>query len=102
MILTLETAMVENGVYTWRFPAMTFSRCIQNYEVGIPISYDFMYDQTLHQVSTLIKPPMFHSYTFDFETDYFTVYFVSDPTRPMETLLVPTELSIELIPVPQN
>jgi len=92
MILTLETATLENGTYTWRFPKMKFSMRIQTYDVGIPISYNFIYPATNEQISQLLIPPNFHPYTF--ENDYFSIVFTKNPTEMIK--LFQTKLVIEL------
>lgn len=102
MLLTLEMATLEKSLenvsYTWQFPSMKFNMCIQTYDVGIPVSYSFMFNDTSHQVSQIIVPPKFNSFSFDFESDYFTIFFVKDPTNKA-TQLTPSELSIELTPI---
>jgi hypothetical protein len=95
MLLTLETATIENGTYTWRFPKMKFSMCIKTYDVGIPISYNYIYKGTDKEISQLLIPPNFCPYTF--EDEYFSIIFVKSPVDL--TPLIPTELTIELTPV---
>ena len=95
MLLTLETATLENGTYTWRFPKMKFEYCIQTCVLDTPTYfgvYCYMYKGTDKQVSQLICPPTFFPYLFEDEIDYFSIIF--EKYSP----LVATELTIELTP----
>ena len=96
MILTLETATLENGTYIWRFPKMRYTFCIQTCVLETP-TYNGVFCYVNQggdkDISQLICPPVFYPYTFDEEFDYFSILFSK------YTTLVATELSIELTPV---
>jgi len=96
MILTLETATLENGTYTWKFPKMRFAFCIQTCVLDTPTYYGvyaYVYQGTDKEISQFVLPPTFYPHTFDEEFDYFSIIFSK------YTTLVATELSIELTPV---
>ena len=94
MLLTLENATELNGTYTWKFPKMKFTMCIQAYS-AVPISYSFMYKGTNQEISQLIIPPNFRPYSF--ENDYFSIFFTENLLNL--TPLIPSELVIEITPL---
>ncbi len=95
MILTLETATLENGTYTWRFPKMKYTFCIQTCVLDTPTYfgvYCYVNQAGDKEISQLVCPPIFYPFTVEDEYDYFSICFSKYST------LVATELTIELTP----
>ena len=92
MILNLNEATEENGIYTWRFPRFKFNVWIKT--LNLPLSLVFFFKNTEQQVIQLVIPPDF-SPSYTFENDHLTMCFCRDDI--LKTVLHPTELTIELI-----
>ena len=94
MILNLNDATEENGMYTWRFPSFKFNVWIKT--LNLPAGFVVFFKKTEQEVSQLVAPPEYSPCNYTFENDYLTMYF-HDPTPGTTTYRVPTELTIELI-----
>lgn len=92
MILNLNDATEENGIYTWRFPWFKFNVLIKT--LNLPLGFVFFFKKTKQQVIQLVIPPNFLP-SCTFENDHLTMCFCGDNFQT--TVPHPTELTIELI-----
>lgn len=92
MILNLNDASEENGIYTWRFPWFKFNVLIKT--LNLPLGFVVYFKNTEQQVIHLVIPPDF-SPSYTFENDYLSMCFCGDDIQ--KTIRVPTELTVELI-----
>ena len=94
MILNLNDATEENGIYTWRFPSFKFNVWIKT--LNIPLCLVTFFKNTEQEVTQLLAPPGYTPCIYTFENDYLTVYFYSN-TLDTAKYIHPTELTVELI-----
>ena len=92
MILNLNEATEENGIYTWRFPWFKFNVLIKT--LNLPLGYVVFFKKTEQQVIQLVIPPNF-SPSYTFENDHLTMCFCG--TGIEMPVCQPTELVVELI-----
>ena len=92
MILNLNEATEENGIYTWRFPWFKFNVLIKT--LNLPLGYVVFFKKTEQQVIQLVIPPNF-SPSYTFENDHLTMCFCG--TGIEMPVCHPTELTVELI-----
>jgi len=93
MILNLNDATEENGIYTWRFPWFKFNVLIKT--LNLPAGFVTFFKNTDQEVTQLVVPPEF-SPSYTFENDYLSMYFYG-PGPGVTMYRQPTELTIELI-----
>jgi hypothetical protein len=95
MILNLNDATEENGIYTWRtFPSFKFIPLIKTF--SLPLGFVTFFKNTEQEVTQLIVAPDYKPCNYTFENDHLTMYFlesVYDRTKYIH----PTELTVELI-----
>jgi len=92
MILNLNDATEENGIYTWRFPWFKFNVLIKT--LNLPLGFVFFFKKTEQQVMQIVIPPNF-SPSYTFENDHLTMCFCG--TGIEMPVCQPTELTVELI-----
>jgi len=88
MLLTLQDAIEENGIYTWRFPTMKFVCNILSYNES-SILFCVINNEVTQPIQVV---PYFIPHVF--ESDHYSIVFTNDLTTMTPILL--TELAIDL------
>lgn len=88
MLLTLQDATEENGIYTWRFPSMKFVCNICSYNEP-SILFCVINNEVIQPIQVV---PCFIPHVF--EIDHYSIVFTNDLATKIPILL--TELAIDL------